>query len=222
MRQAQRHLAEGLHPRVICEARVPRGAPLRRCRPAVRPRPNRRRRSRVSSPAAHSPCAASFGTAWTHHSCCATQGFDIAKKAALEFAAELKIPVAMTDGAPDRDVVASVARTALRTKLHAVMADQARHASAQQPGCRATQRRQRRCRRAHHLHAWALTRLLRAPRAQLTDIVVDALATIRRPDVPIDLHMVEARSFLNARAALVQFCALTLQAAARRHRRSCT
>ena len=28
---------------------------------------------------------------------------------------------------------------------------------------------------------------------QLTDIVVDAVATVRRPDVPIDLHMVEAR-----------------------------
>jgi hypothetical protein len=61
--------------------------------------------------------------------------------------------------------------------------------------------RRRWCRRAH-LHAWALTRSLRATRAQLTDIVVDALATIRRPDVPIDLHMVEARSFLNARALL--------------------
>ena len=32
----------------------------------------------------------------------------------------------MTDGAPDRDIVVSVARTALRTKLHAQLADQAR------------------------------------------------------------------------------------------------
>ena len=57
---------------------------------------------------------------------CHAQGFDIAKKAALAFAEELKIPVAMTDGAPDRDIVASVARTALRTKLHTQLADQAR------------------------------------------------------------------------------------------------
>ena len=79
------------------------------------------------------------------------QGFDIAKKAALEYAAKLKIPVSVSDGALDRDVVSSVARTALRTKLHMQLAD------------------------------------------QLTDIVVDAVAMIRRPDVPLDLHMVEVR-----------------------------
>jgi hypothetical protein len=32
----------------------------------------------------------------------------------------------MTDGVPERDIVASVARTALRTKLHTVLADQVR------------------------------------------------------------------------------------------------
>jgi hypothetical protein len=30
MRQAQRHLAEGLHPRVICEARAPPAPALQR------------------------------------------------------------------------------------------------------------------------------------------------------------------------------------------------
>jgi hypothetical protein len=37
MRQAQRHLAEGLHPRVICEARAPPATPLRRQRAAAAP-----------------------------------------------------------------------------------------------------------------------------------------------------------------------------------------
>jgi hypothetical protein len=31
-------------------------------------------------------------------------------------------------------------------------------------------------------------------RSQLTDIVVDAVSTIRRADTPIDLHMVEVRA----------------------------
>lgn len=118
MRQAERHLAEGLHPRVICEARE---APH-----------NSRPHARLS----HAP-----------HS----QGFDIAKKAALEFAAGLRIPVAVVDGQLDRDVCLSVARTALRTKLSSDLAD------------------------------------------QLTPIVVDAVAAVKKEGEPIDLHMVEAR-----------------------------
>jgi hypothetical protein len=37
MRQAQRHLAEGLHPRVICEARSPAAPPRRPTAPAAAP-----------------------------------------------------------------------------------------------------------------------------------------------------------------------------------------
>jgi len=65
------------------------------------------------------------------------QGFDIAKKAALEFAAELKVPVKMTGGVPDRDIVVQVARTALRTKLHTQLADQARCTRRRNPSLRA-------------------------------------------------------------------------------------
>jgi T-complex protein 1 subunit zeta len=67
------------------------------------------------------------------------QGFDIAKKAALEFAAELKVPVKMTDGMPERDIVLQVARTALRTKLHTQLADQVRgrRAGGAAPGAEA-------------------------------------------------------------------------------------
>jgi hypothetical protein len=130
MRQAQRHLAEGLHPRVICEARAPAPPPRRRTTPAVAhacalmeapPHACKTRACIRTTQLAHAPPRS--------HARCAThcaQGFDIAKKAALQFASELKVPVAMTDGVPERDIVASVARTALRTKLHNVLADQAR------------------------------------------------------------------------------------------------
>ena len=70
MHQAERHLGEGLHPRVLCE------------------------------------------------------GLDLAKRAALGFAAELKIPCVSAAGEPDTDILTSVARTALRTKLHTELADQ--------------------------------------------------------------------------------------------------
>ena len=73
----------------------------------------------------------------------------MARKAALEFAAALKLPALGADGLPDRELCTCVARTALRTKLHAELAD------------------------------------------QLTDICVDAVACIRRPAEPLDLHMVE-------------------------------
>jgi T-complex protein 1 subunit zeta len=70
MHQAERHLGEGLHPRVLCE------------------------------------------------------GFDLAKSAALRFAADLKVPCVSPSGEPNKDILTSVARTALRTKLHEELADQ--------------------------------------------------------------------------------------------------
>eukprot|EP00004_Rigifila_ramosa_P025475 TRINITY_DN7620_c0_g1_i1.p1 TRINITY_DN7620_c0_g1~~TRINITY_DN7620_c0_g1_i1.p1 ORF type:complete len:540 (+),score=142.41 TRINITY_DN7620_c0_g1_i1:210-1622(+) len=91
MKQAERYLAEGLHPRVLLE------------------------------------------------------GFDKAKQIALEVLDNSKIEVDPSD----RAMLCSIARAVLRTKLHAAMAD------------------------------------------HLTDVVVDAVLTIRRGDQPIDLHMVE-------------------------------
>lgn len=78
------------------------------------------------------------------------QGFEVAKKATLEFLETFKTPVDVTD----RELLHSVARTSLRTKLSESLAD------------------------------------------QLTDIVTDALIMIRRPDAPLDLHMV-GREMLN-------------------------
>jgi len=73
----------------------------------------------------------------------------VARKASLEFAAALKLPALGADGLPERELCVSVARTALRTKLHAELAD------------------------------------------ALTEIAVDAVACVRRPGAPLDLHMVE-------------------------------
>ncbi|KAJ0733170.1 putative T-complex protein 1, zeta subunit [Helianthus annuus] len=75
-------------------------------------------------------------------------GFDIAKKAVLEFLEKFKTPVVMGDG-PDREVLKMVARTTLRTKLYDALAD------------------------------------------QLTDIVVNAVLCVRKPEEAIDLFMVE-------------------------------
>jgi T-complex protein 1 subunit zeta len=76
-------------------------------------------------------------------------GFELAKQEALSFLKEYAHAVAVEPGAEDRERLASVARTALRTKLPVDMAD------------------------------------------HLTDIVTDAVLTIRKPGQPIDLHMVE-------------------------------
>lgn len=51
-------------------------------------------------------------------------GFDIAKKAALEFLDTFKVAAATAGDAPDRELLACVARTALRTKLAEPLADQ--------------------------------------------------------------------------------------------------
>merc|ERR1712144_32123 len=75
------------------------------------------------------------------------EGFDIAKTLAIEFLDKFKI-----DKEVDRELLISVARTSLRTKVHQELAD------------------------------------------LLTEIVVDAVLTIRREDEPIDLHMVEVQS----------------------------
>merc|ERR1711959_825072 len=75
------------------------------------------------------------------------EGFDIAKQLTIDFLDKFKI-----DKEVDRELLISVARTSLRTKVHKDLAD------------------------------------------LLTEIVVDAVLTIRREDEPIDLHMVEVRS----------------------------
>ncbi|KAK3749695.1 hypothetical protein QZH41_014980 [Actinostola sp. cb2023] len=73
-----------------------------------------------------------------------TEGFEIAKKKSLEVLDDIKISREM-----DRDTLMDVAKTSLRTKVHAKLAD------------------------------------------LLTEVVVDAVLTISKPGVPIDLHMVE-------------------------------
>ncbi|KAG2616386.1 T-complex protein 1 subunit zeta 1 [Panicum virgatum] len=75
-------------------------------------------------------------------------GFDVAKRATLEFLEKFKTPVVIGDE-PDRDTLKMIARTTLRTKLYEGLAD------------------------------------------QLTDIVVNAVLCIRKPEEPIDLFMVE-------------------------------
>ncbi|KAL6521520.1 T-complex protein 1 subunit zeta [Orobanche gracilis] len=75
-------------------------------------------------------------------------GFEIAKRATLQFLEKFKTPVVMGDE-PDIEILKMVARTTLRTKLYEAMAD------------------------------------------QLTDIVVNAVLCIRKPEEPIDLFMVE-------------------------------
>nr|ABD96914.1 hypothetical protein [Tarenaya spinosa] len=75
-------------------------------------------------------------------------GFEIAKRATLQFLEKFKTPVVMGDE-PDKEILKMVARTTLRTKLYESLAD------------------------------------------QLTDIVVNAVLCIRKPEEPIDLFMVE-------------------------------
>ncbi|CAL0317364.1 unnamed protein product [Lupinus luteus] len=75
-------------------------------------------------------------------------GFEIAKRATLQFLEKFKTPVVMGDD-PDREILKMVARTTLRTKLYEALAD------------------------------------------QLTDIVVNGILCIRKPEEPIDLFMVE-------------------------------
>ncbi|KAL6040935.1 T-complex protein 1 subunit zeta [Balamuthia mandrillaris] len=74
-----------------------------------------------------------------------TEGFDLARVRALEFLEKSKVEKDTTD----RELLTSVARTSLRTKVPQKVAD------------------------------------------LLTEIVVDAVLTIRRPEQPIDLHMIE-------------------------------
>ncbi|KAK9091183.1 hypothetical protein Sjap_024360 [Stephania japonica] len=75
-------------------------------------------------------------------------GFEIAKRATLQFLETFKTRVVMGDE-PDHEFLKMVARTALRTKLYEALAD------------------------------------------QLTEIVVNAVLCIRKPEEPIDLFMVE-------------------------------
>ncbi|KAG7986002.1 hypothetical protein I3843_03G057100 [Carya illinoinensis] len=75
-------------------------------------------------------------------------GFEIAKRATLQFLEKFKNSVVMGDE-PDKEILKMVARTTLRTKLYEALAD------------------------------------------QLTDIVVNAVLCIRKPEEAIDLFMVE-------------------------------
>ncbi|KFW86408.1 T-complex protein 1 subunit zeta, partial [Manacus vitellinus] len=72
------------------------------------------------------------------------EGFEIAKEKALEVLEQVKVTKEM-----DRETLIDVARTSLRTKVHAELAD------------------------------------------ILTEAVVDSVLTVRKPDEPIDLYMVE-------------------------------
>ncbi|KFV01441.1 T-complex protein 1 subunit zeta, partial [Tauraco erythrolophus] len=74
------------------------------------------------------------------------EGFEIAKEKALEVLEQVKVTKEM-----DRETLIDVARTSLRTKVHAELADILTEASA----------------------------------------VVDSVLIVRKPDEPIDLHMVE-------------------------------
>jgi T-complex protein 1 subunit zeta len=73
------------------------------------------------------------------------QGIELAREHAIQFLESYRTAV----GEPSRDLLIQVARTSLRTKVHAALAD------------------------------------------LLTEIVTDAVLTIRQPNQPIDLHMVE-------------------------------
>jgi T-complex protein 1 subunit zeta len=75
-------------------------------------------------------------------------GFEIAKRATLQFLEKFKTPVVMGNE-PDREILKMVARTTVRTKLYEALAD------------------------------------------QLTNIIVDAVLCIRKPEEAIDLFMVE-------------------------------
>ncbi|XP_058775259.1 T-complex protein 1 subunit zeta 2-like [Vicia villosa] len=75
-------------------------------------------------------------------------GFEIAKRATLQFLEKFKTPVVMGNE-PDKEILKMVARTTVRTKLYEALAD------------------------------------------QLTNIVVDAVLCIRKPEEAIDLFMVE-------------------------------
>ncbi|KAG8373722.1 hypothetical protein BUALT_Bualt11G0054300 [Buddleja alternifolia] len=75
-------------------------------------------------------------------------GFEIAKRATLQFLEKFKTPVVMGNE-PDTEILKMVARTTLRTKLYEALAD------------------------------------------QLTEIVVNSVLCIRKPEEPIDLFMVE-------------------------------
>ncbi|BBH00113.1 TCP-1/cpn60 chaperonin family protein [Prunus dulcis] len=74
-------------------------------------------------------------------------GFEIAKRATLQFIEKFKTPVVMGNE-PDKEILKMVARTTLRTKLYEALAD------------------------------------------QLTDIVVNSVLCIRKPEESIDLFMV--------------------------------
>jgi T-complex protein 1 subunit zeta len=107
LKQAERYLSEGLHPRVVAD------------------------------------------------------GFDLAKAHALEFLDEFKVK--RGDAASDRDLLVSVARTSLCTKLQEELA------------------------------------------AQMIEIVADAVMCIRKPDEPIDLHMVEIMHMVHQSASDTRF-----------------
>lgn len=105
LKQAERHIWDGVHPRQICE------------------------------------------------------GFDLARTEALKLLDEFKVKA----DPEDRELLTTVARTSLRTKLIPILAD------------------------------------------QLTDIVVDAVLLIKKPDTPIDLHMVEILHMRHKLAAETRF-----------------
>lgn len=102
MKQAERYLGEGLHPRIIVDVSV--AALLQSCSETCM--------------AACAPPSSSYHmllSACTQRSAClrAAQGYDLARKAALEFLETFKQSV----DPGDREVMRCVARTSLTTKL---------------------------------------------------------------------------------------------------------
>jgi T-complex protein 1 subunit zeta len=87
------------------------------------------------------------------------EGFELAKKKALEFLDQFKVKKDTTD----RELLLNVARTSLRSKLDPELAD------------------------------------------ALTEMIADSVLTVRRPNQPIDLYMVEIMHMLHKTAAETQF-----------------
>ncbi|KAF8762629.1 hypothetical protein HU200_009157 [Digitaria exilis] len=105
-------------------------------------------------------------------------GFDVAKRATLEFLEKFKTPVVIGDE-PDRDTLKMIARTTLRTKvLHSFMCHIISYFSVYYSPHQVS-------------HEVTVLQLYEGLADQLTDIVVNAVLCIRRPEEPIDLFMVE-------------------------------
>ncbi len=143
----------------------------------------------------------------------ALQGYDLARVAALKFLEEFKQSV----DPGDREVMRCVARTSLRTKLAQAssaldgttpVADwmshriglcyrscKGAHMHLVFKGVEVTSNPAAACDHQHtSAHERRCTFLVQSMADRLTDIVTDAVMTIRKPEEPIDLYMVSLES----------------------------